>query len=81
MGILTRRNPFGVEVSFKSENNDVFILHPFFNDKYVLLTKLIEDNVITEIEFNFFRKSVNELGYRIILKPKIEKRYVRNFSK
>lgn len=74
MGVVVIRNPYGVNVSFRLENNDILILHPFYCDKYMLLTNFIERYNITDIEFNFFRKVVNEMGYRIILKPKIEKK-------
>jgi hypothetical protein len=69
---LTKRNPYGVNVTFKIENNDIIILHPFLSSKFMPLTKLIETYVITQMEFDFFRKSVSELGYRLILKPTIE---------
>ena len=71
---IVRRNPYGINVSFKLENDNILISHPFYCDKYISLTNFIENYNITQMEFDFFRKSVNEMGYRIVLKPKIEKK-------
>lgn len=81
MKSLTKRNPYGVDIIFRIENNDIIILHPFLSGKPMPLTKLIETYAISQMEFDFFRKSVSELGYRLILKPTIEIKNDRIFSK
>jgi hypothetical protein len=70
--LLIKTNPFKIEVTFKVVNNDIMVLHPYFGDKFVLLTDLISNNTITKLEFKFFSDSVYEMGYRLIMKPTIK---------
>lgn len=70
---IVKKTQYGDEIHFKMENNNLMVLYKAVYKDYILLTELIEKNILTKHEIAVLTDGSAEFGLRLIFKPTLIK--------